>query len=92
MNQLDIFGNIIRNNEFTKKTQSNRFSPRKMQGKFRARVGFDKRYRCKDCESFFELPTPSGRTYFKCFKLGDTNSSASDIRKSDYACSLFKQK
>ena len=45
-------------------------------------VGF-----CKDCHHFREKEY--GRTYFKCLVYGDSDSEATDWRKSYIACGLI---
>jgi hypothetical protein len=47
-------------------------------------------YICGDC-FFFETWDYGDRRYFKCRKRGMSHSTASDIRKNDIACALFKK-
>lgn len=83
--QMDIFGNEIDVIEI----QS--LSPRSgktFKDKFRNNYGFKNGFFCKNCIYFKEL-NYHYRRYFKCEKLGITSSTATDIRKSDIACSLY---
>lgn len=60
-----------------------------IKSKFRKIHGYKNGYQCKNC-AYFCTYTQS-RTWFKCSKIGLTNSSATDINKKDVACNLYKE-
>ncbi len=64
-------------------------SGKTLKAKFRYNYGYKKGFFCKNCKYFEEHQY--NRKYFKCQKLGITSSSATDIRKSDIACNLYKE-
>lgn len=91
MKQLDIFGNeidVIKVNEETKKQRSNRLS---MKDMFRKLHGYNKSDYCKNC-IYCVCHSGRNRNYYKCIKIGLSNSEATDIRLKEYACSLFLKK
>lgn len=88
--QIDIFGNEISIVDIT--ITENKYLGRKsIKQKFRENYGYKKDFYCKDCDYFKEYHT-NDRKYFKCQKIGITSSSATDIRKKDIACNLYKKR
>ena len=60
-----------------------------LKGWFRRVYGYDEQHRCKECKHLVSYQ--ANRKYYKCEKLGETHSKATDIRLKDYACSLFER-
>ena len=87
MKQIDIFGNEI-DYERTLIITGKRYG-KTIKANFRNSYGFKKGFFCKNCKYFNEYTY--NRTYFKCEKIGITHSSATDIRKKDIACNLYKE-
>ncbi|WP_286154632.1 hypothetical protein [Thomasclavelia cocleata] len=91
MKQLDIFGNEIDIeliNAEVKKQRSGRLS---IKDTFRKLHGYNKNHYCKNC-IYFICSSGGKRNYYKCKKIGLSNSDSTDIRLKDYACDLFKRK
>lgn len=84
--QINIFGF----EEVDKKSNKSK-KQLTMKEKFRQRHGYKDGFLCKNCVHFKEYFYHS-RHYFKCELLGETNSTASDVRKKDVACRLYKEK
>ena len=85
--QLDIFGNAIPLNEIPESNNKHggRITKKSL---FRSINGYKKGFYCKNCKYFKELRY--NHKYFKCEKLGITSSTATDIRKNDIACNLYR--
>ena len=60
-----------------------------IRGWFRRVYGYDTQNRCKDCK--YIVLHQANRRYYKCEKMRETHSKATDIRLKDYACSLFER-
>jgi len=84
--QIDIFGNEISLDEIEQPIKG-RMS---IKDKFRYNYGYDLLHNCKNCKYFREFDYNYKR-YFKCEMLGITSSAATDIRKKDIACKLYKE-
>lgn len=91
MKQLDIFGKEIDVEKLNEELKRQTISKPTIKGKFRAIYGYDETNRCKDCV-FHECLHYNKKNYHKCGKMGFSNSKATDIRLSDYACRLFERK
>lgn len=61
-----------------------------IKSEFRRMHGYKTDCFCKDCKSFFQGRYHNKR-YYKCKLIGLSNSEATDIRKSDIACSLYDE-
>ncbi len=84
--QFDIFGNSIPIEETSKNIKhGGRITKKSL---FRSINGYKSGFYCKNCKYFRELRY--NRKYFKCEKLGITSSEATDIRKNDIACNLYR--
>lgn len=84
--QLDIFGNEVDVIEIQSLPPR---SSKTLKSKFRYNYGYKNGFYCRNCKYFEEHQY--NRKYFKCRKLGITSSSATDIQKSDIACSLYAE-
>ena len=84
--QLDIFGNEV---PLSYATDRSTGKTRTYKAKFRNTYGYKEGYRCKNCR-YFKSFYYNDKHYFKCEKLGITNSEATDIRKKDVACWLYE--
>lgn len=85
--QLDIFGNEVDVETIIYPPSR---SGKTFKSDFRHIYGFDKEHQCKNCKYFREFYY-NYKHYFKCEMLGITHSQATDIRKKDYACKLYKE-
>lgn len=85
---MDIFGNSIPLNEMPKTKDLKHGGRITKKSLFRSMNGFKKGFYCKNCAYFKEVQY--SRKYFKCEKLGITSSDATDIRKNDIACNLYR--
>lgn len=85
--QLNIYGEEIPISEIKKSEFRGKET---FKEKFRRFHGYDKNHKCKDCMHFKQFHY-NNKNYFKCEKLKITNSIATDIRKSDVACNLYKE-
>jgi hypothetical protein len=83
LKQLDIFGGEIDVKEINKETKIKR----SIKGMFRNLHGYDKSNYCKNCK--YCICDHRSRRYYKCEKIGQSYSEATDIRLKDYACDLF---
>lgn len=81
MKQLNIWGGEDEVKDINKK--------KTIKDKFRERYRYINGKTCGECDNLAELPY-HGKVYFKCPYLGLTQSQATDIRKKDKACRLFK--
>lgn len=87
--QLDIFGEAKPLSEVISSTKPLSHGGRiTKKSLFRSINGYKNGFYCKNCKHFKELRC--NRKYFKCEKLGITSSQATDIRKNDIACNLYK--
>ena len=81
--QIDIFGKAHEITP-TKKTSRNKYlTMQKMYGLLESE-------KCKNCKHFIRK-FHNNKTYFKCEKWIESNSSATDIRANDIACSKFEK-
>lgn len=80
--QTDIFGKSIDINIIDKKTSYYR--------DFRLKHGFDDKARCKSCKYLIKK-CYQNKIYYKCSKLGVTNSRATDIRLKHFSCDLYEK-
>lgn len=55
---------------------------------FRRVYGYDEQHRCKDCANLRSYQ--ANRKWYKCAKMGESRSSATDIRLKDFACRLYE--
>jgi len=62
-----------------------------IKSEFRRMHGFKNGLHCKNCNHFLEGHY-RGKVFFKCQKMGLSHSVATDIRKSDIACSLYDER
>lgn len=83
LKQLDIFGGEIDVKKINKETKIKR----SIKGMFRNLHGYDKSNYCKNCK--YCICDHRSRRYYKCEKIGQSYSEATDIRLKDYACDLF---
>ena len=87
--QLDIFGEAKPLSEIISSTKpllhGGRITKKSL---FRSINGYKNGFYCKNCIYFKEMRY--NHKYFKCEKLGITASQATDIRKNDIACNLYK--
>lgn len=87
--QLDIFGNSTPLDELPEIKRNVLYGGRiTKKSLFRSINGYKQGFYCKNCKYFKELR--HNRKYFKCEKLGITSSDATDIRKNDIACNLYR--
>lgn len=86
--QLDLFGNSIALSEMSEEKDLKHGGRITKKSLFRSIHGYKKGFYCKNCIYFKEMRY--NRKYFKCEKLGITSSQATDIRKNDIACNLYK--
>lgn len=91
MKQLDIFGKEIDVEKLNKELKKTVIIRPTIKGKFRMIYGYDETKKCKDCV-YCECLHYNNKNYHKCSKIGFSNSKATDIRLSDYACRLFERK
>lgn len=91
MKQLDIFGNEIDIKEINEQSKKQRLNRMSIKSLFRRMHGYDNNNNCKDC-IYCVCYGGRNRNYYKCEKIGISNSEATDIRLKDYACDLFKRK
>lgn len=87
--QINIFGEEIPVEEVLHSLPAR--SGKTFKQDFRHTYGFDEKHQCKNCKYFREFYY-NCKHYFKCEMLGITHSQATDIRKRDYACKLYKEK
>ena len=59
-----------------------------IKGEFRRMYGYDQNHTCKECR--FCVKHTANRSYYKCERMGETRSAATDIRLKDFACRLFE--
>lgn len=59
-----------------------------IRGWFRRIYGYDEQHRCKDCANL--RPYKANRKWYKCKKMGESRSSATDIKLKDFACALYE--
>lgn len=57
--------------------------------KFRQIHGFKEGFKCANC-IYFWCDSHNNKNYYKCKKIGISNSNATDIRLKDIACNLFE--
>lgn len=86
--QLDLFGGEtdVSKMDYSRKTSR---KPT-IKETFRVMAGFNREHKCKDCSHLVAFKY--NRTYYKCEKMGITNSDASDIRLSDDSCNFFEER
>lgn len=84
MKQLDIMGNEV--DYFDEQKPIIRES---IKTRFRRINGYLQGKICKECKHLKAFKQHY-KTYYKCEKIGVTNSKATDIRLKDCACRLFK--
>ncbi len=61
-----------------------------IKSEFRRMHGYKTGCFCKNCKSYLEFRYHNKR-YRKCRLIGLSHSEATDIRKSDMACNLYKE-
>lgn len=86
MIQYDIYGNEVE----IEAEENNHFGHLTMKDKFRLKYGFIPNKECRKCKYIQRLEY-NDKHYYKCEKLGITNSEASDIRLKDVACKLYEE-
>lgn len=88
MKQLDIFGNLI--DIETISEEEHKLKHQTIKQNFRNMYGLKKDDKCANCAHLYAR-YHNNRTYYKCKKIGLSNSKATDIRLKDTACNLFKE-
>lgn len=86
MKQIDIFGNEVDVETIIEKKQKKRLT---IKEKFRQIHGFKEGFKCANC-IYFWCDSHNNKNYYKCKKIGISNSNATDIRLKDIACNLFE--
>lgn len=86
--QLNLFGNEIDVKKINEKSKKRRFGKLSIKDTFRRLHGYNKNNCCKNC-IYLVCCCRGKRNYYKCKKMGLTNSESTDIRLKDYACNLF---
>ena len=85
MKQLDVFGNEVDYFEL------NKIVPKEtIKERFRRINGYAQDKFCRDCK-YFKMFSYNRKKYYKCEKIGVTQSQATDIRLKDCACKLFNE-
>ena len=90
MKQLDIFGNEVDIKKINDEAKKQRFNRLTIKETFRKLHGYNKSNCCKDCK--YCICNHRDKRYYKCEKIGLTNSEATDIRLKDHSCDLFKER
>lgn len=86
MKQQSLFGSEQDIQQVIKPSKQNKT----IKQKFRHFAGYDNAHVCKDC-AYISCYSHNGRNYYKCDKIGDSRSTATDIRLSDTACKYFEE-
>lgn len=89
MKQLDIFGNEVDIEIINAEVKKQRAGRLSIKDTFRKIHGYNKNNYCKNC-MYLVCCSGRKRNYYKCKKIGLSNSEATDIRLKDYACNLFE--
>ena len=84
--QQSLFGGEQDIQQLSKPIKTNRT----IKQKFRHHTGYDNAHVCKNC-TYLVCHNHNNRNYYKCDKMGQSSSSATDIRLSDKACKYFKE-
>lgn len=86
MKQIDIFGNEVDVETIIEKKTKKRLT---IKEKFRQIHGFKEGFKCANC-IYLWCNFHNNKNYYKCEKIGISNSKATDIRLKDIACNLFE--
>ena len=86
---IDLLGKIVDEDKYFEELKTIQ-SRETIKSAFRKMHGFKSGSYCKNCAHFIEGHYHN-RNYFKCQKMGLSHSEATDIRKSDVACSLYEE-